>query len=154
MKRKQRKRNYVDAAVQGGLLRRILAHWFIFFVVTAFLVIALQALLGDPSKSLSERLQQEAYEFTFLGIVLLSVFPAFLLDTIRFSNRFVGPIVRVRRQLRELAKDGDTATMKFRDHDFWTDMADEFNEVVILVRRQRQEIDTLKTKLEEAKVEV
>lgn len=143
MTRSQRKQNYVDTNVQGALLRRICAHWLVFFFVTAFAIILLQTLLGDPSKSLGDRLRMETGEFTFMAIVMISLFPAFMLDTIRFSNRFVGPITRMRRYLRQL-KNGETSHCSFRDNDFWSELAEEFNAVADLVKAQQEEIEQLK----------
>ena len=147
MSRSQRKQHYIDTHVQGALLRRICAHWLVFFFVSAFAIILLQTLLGDPSKTLMERLRFETGEFMFMGIVMLAVFPAFLLDTIRFSNRFVGPIARVRRYLRQL-RDGETSHCSFRNHDFWSELATEFNAVADLVESQKQEIAKLRSQLE------
>ena len=70
---KQRKQNYIDSHVQGALLRRICIHWVLFFFVTALAIISLQALLGDPEKSISERVQFETGEFMFMGIVMISL---------------------------------------------------------------------------------
>ncbi|MEL7499409.1 MAG: hypothetical protein AAFN77_17520 [Planctomycetota bacterium] len=143
MSRKLRKQNFIDNHVQGALLRRILSHWLMFFGVSGFAVILLQTLLGDPSLSIMERMQQQMGEFVFFAIVMVAMFPAFMLDTIRFSNRFVGPIARVRRHLRQLSE-GDTSACAFRGDDFWTDMADEFNKVADLVKSQQEEIERLK----------
>ena len=140
--RSQRKQNYVDSHVQGALLRRICSHWLVFFFVSAIAVIMLQTLLGDPAKTLGQRLKLETGEFMLMAIVMISLFPAFMLDTIRFSNRFVGPIGRVRRYLRQL-REGQTEHCKFRDDDFWSEMAKEFNDVADLVESQKQEIARL-----------
>jgi hypothetical protein len=147
MSRSNRKQNYVDSHVQGALLRRICSHWLVFFSVSAFAIILLQTLLGDPAKTLAERLRIETGEFMFMAIVMISLFPAFMLDTIRFSNRFVGPIGRVRRYLRQL-KDGQTDHCAFRDDDFWSELAVEFNEVADLVESQKQEIARLQSLVE------
>ena len=69
-------------------------------------------------------------EFIFIGLVLLALLPAFMLDTIRFSNRFVGPILRLRRHLRELGNDMNTEPCAFRDNDFWRGMANDFNTLI------------------------
>lgn len=153
MSRSKRKQNYVDSHVQGALLRRICAHWLVFFFVTGFAVILLQTLLGDPSKSLSERLSLETGEFMFMGMVMISLFPAFLLDTIRFSNRFVGPIARIRRYLRQL-RQGDTSHCSFRDNDFYAVLAEEYNAVADMVATQAKEIERLQQQLSEAKTGV
>ena len=142
MSRSQRKQNYVDSHVQGALLRRICSHWLVFFFVSGIAVILLQTLLGDPAKTLGQRIRMETGEFMLMAIVMISLFPAFMLDTIRFSNRFVGPIGRVRRHLREL-QSGETERCKFRDDDFWSEMASEFNGVADLVKTQKLEIERL-----------
>lgn len=138
----KRKQNYVDNHVQGSLLRRIMAHWAIFFFVAGVAVILLQTLLGNPETALLDRLNQQLGEFVFFAIVMVAMFPAFMLDTIRFSNRFVGPIGRLRRHLRQLA-DGDTSQCAFRGNDFWKDLAEEYNLVANLVDEQQQEIERL-----------
>ena len=146
--RLKRRQHYVDSHVQGSLLRRILFHWALFFVIACLAVVVMQALMGDPNLPMIERVQHEAGEFVFLGIILLSLFPAFMLDTIRFSNRFVGPMARLRRVLRELGNEQeDVEVVKFRDSDFWADVADEFNKVSDLVRSQRDELTRLRKQL-------
>ena len=148
--RLKRRQHYVDSHVQGSLLRRILVHWALFFVIACLAVVVMQALMGDPNLPMMDRIRNEAGEFVFLGIILLSLFPAFMLDTIRFSNRFVGPVARLRRVLRELGSEKeDIEVVKFRDSDFWADVADEFNKVSELVKNQRAEIAQLKKQLKQ-----
>jgi nitrogen fixation/metabolism regulation signal transduction histidine kinase len=149
MSRSHRKQHYIDSHVQGALLRRIFCHWLVFFGVIALAVILLQTLVGDPSQTLSQRLTHEMGEFSFLAVVMVALLPAFMLDTIRFSNRFVGPIGRVRRHLRQL-KEGNTERCKFRGDDFWSALAEEFNSVAELVEAQKAEIEQLK---EQASIE-
>jgi len=145
-KRRQRKQNFIDGHVQGALLRRIVLHWIAFFVVAAVSIILLQALLGDPTQSITQRMQKETGNFTFMGIVMLALFPAFMLDTIRFSNRFVGPIARVRRHLRQLGK-GNIERCSFRANDFWSELAGEFNQAAERVERLQEENAALKSQI-------
>jgi len=150
MARVQRKKNFVDKHVQGALLRRIFFHWLIFFVVVTMSVVMLQAMLGDPAQSLSTRLKAEMGEFIFMGVILLALFPAFMLDTIRFSNRFVGPIARLRRHLRQLGN-GETDRCQFRENDYWAEMAGEFNEVATMVEMQREQLENRDAEIERLK---
>ena len=149
MSRKKRKNNYIDASVQGNLLKRIMYHWLIFFAVAGLFSILVQSLLGDPRIPISSRIQAASENFAFITLVVFAIFPVFLLDTIRFSNRFAGPIVRLRRQLRELGTQRDTPSMKFRDDDFWMEICPEFNAVRGVVLEQQIEIDNLKAQLAE-----
>ena len=145
--RLKRQQTYVDSSVQGSLLRRIFFHWVVFFFVTSLSLVTLQTLLGDPSKTIGQRVSTQMGEFIFIGLVLLALLPAFMLDTIRFSNRFVGPILRLRRHLRELGNDLNTEPCAFRDNDFWAELANEYNVVANLIKNQQEEIAELKTQL-------
>jgi len=147
MNNRKRKQKYVDTTVQGSLLRRILFHWVAFFLVTALTVILMKTLVGDMNLSFVDNFKNSIGEFSLIGVVLLCLFPAFMLDTVRFSNRFVGPIGRLRRHMQELGNDGTTEKCVFRDNDFWTGMAKEFNTVVALVEKQEAEITRLKSQL-------
>ena len=144
----KRKQNFVDSSVQGALLRRIFFHWCTFFFVALVAIVLMQTLLGDPAKTVVERIKFELGEFVIIGMILLALFPAFMLDTIRFSNRFVGPIVRLRRHIRELGSQNNTDHCTFRDTDFWTEVAVEYNCVADLVKSQQEEIDSLKKQLQ------
>ncbi len=147
MSGKLRRQHWVDSRVQGTLVRRILLHWCAFFVITLMCVSVLQLLLGDPNKTIAERIMSPGSGLLLIGVVMLALFPAFALDTIRFSNRFVGPIARLRRYMRELADGENITTLAFRDNDFWSEVADEFNQVVELVQEQAAEIEQLKQKV-------
>jgi len=81
-----------------------------------------------------------------VAIVMFAFFPVFVLDTIRFSNRFVGPVTRLRRNLRDL-KSGQVETLKFRGHDFWNEMANEYNELAEFIQQQHNQIAILKSQL-------
>lgn len=124
-----RRRNLIDGHVQGALCKRIFLHWCLFFVVVMLAISGTQILLGNPEQPLSVRVSQQLGQIFFFAVVLASLLPAFMLDTIRFSNRFVGPIARLRRHMRELADKGDTSTLQFREADYWGDVAKEFNAI-------------------------
>lgn len=146
-----RKQNYIDSSVQGALLRRIVLHWVLYFIVAGLAIVSLQAMLSGPSgEPLMKRVLHEINNFTLVGLILVCIFPAFLLDTVRFSNRFVGPVGRLRRYLRQLGQDGDTDRLSFRGNDFWAEMAEEFNVVAERFDAQEQEIERLKKALKES----
>ncbi len=125
----ERKTNFIDANVQGSLVLRICLHWIGFLILTGGCFIFLQALLSIADGSLWVRIQKTSREFMLLAVLMLAILPAFILDSIRFSNRFVGPIYRLRRALRELNEHGHCEEIRFREHDFWQEIADDFNAV-------------------------
>jgi hypothetical protein len=140
----QRRRHYIDRRVQGQLIRRILVHWAFFFLTLLVGAIGLQLLLGDPDIPVSNRLWPVAAQFTWLGLLLLALLPAFLLDTIKFSNRFVGPMFRLRRGLTDLADGQSFGPMSFRERDFWKEVAEQFNRVQARIQAQDNELAELR----------
>ena len=151
MSKKMRRQHWVDSRVQGTLIRRILFHWCAFFVVTLMCVSVMHLLLGDPNKTIVERATSPGSGLMLIGVIMVALFPAFALDTIRFSNRFVGPIARLRRYMRELASGEQVNSLAFRDNDFWADVADEFNTVAQLVQEQSREIESLREQLADSR---
>jgi signal transduction histidine kinase len=147
-KKHKRERFFVDASVQGLLLRRIVLHWVLFFFVACMSVIALQVMMDDPGRSINERLQTVMRDFSLTAVILLTLLPAFLLDTIRLSNRFVGPITRLRSGLREIGSGEKVRRITFRDNDLWKEAASEFNSVLDKVTEQQEEIERLKRLLD------
>ena len=56
--------------------------------------------------------------FAIASFVLL---PLVIIDIVRLSNRFTGPLLRMRRSMRALAQGEQVEPLKFRDADFWHD---------------------------------
>ena len=146
---KSRRQHWVDAQAQGTLVRRVLMHWCIFFAGTLICWYVLQLLLGDPSKPIVERMTTSGSNILLLLVIMLSLFPAFALDTVRFSNRFVGPIARLRGAMRRLSEGSLPGKLAFRDNDFWSEVAEEFNLLSDHVQNQEQVIDELREKVAE-----
>ena len=57
----------------------------------------------------------------------------------RMSNRFVGPVLRLRKGLREVAEGRPAQPLNFRDDDFWREMASDFNCAAAHVARAASE---------------
>ena len=121
-----RKRIFVDSEVQGALVRRVIAHWAAFAATLAVILGAVQ-FFANPLASFDEHLAlfPRRHGLTFITLVLL--LPAFLWDTARLSHRFSGPVLRLRRMMKELASGEDPGELRFRDGDFWMELGDHFN---------------------------
>ena len=100
-----------------------------FVTVAAFVAFALQV-LSNPFRSLEEHAQQVWWTHGPFLLVLFFMLPVFIVDTLKLSHRFAGPIYRLRQTIRSLAKGGKFTPMKFRDFDFWQGLADDFNQMV------------------------
>ncbi len=125
-----RQQQFVNNKVQGALALQLVKHWIIFFCVGCCTTALFKYLL-DPFQSFSDVLHLFwKQQGTFLVVAVL-LLPAFVLDSIKLSHRIVGPLVRVRSTLHSLATGQQVKPLKFRPNDFWHDLADEFNEVIV-----------------------
>lgn len=128
MSEADRKKKFVDPQVQGALVRRLVVHWLAFVGVAGVVAFFLQV-LSNPLQPFSEHLQQIWWSHGPFLIVMLFMLPVFVLDTIKLSHRFAGPIYRLRQCIRGIAEGGPVPRLKFRDFDFWHGLAEDFNKM-------------------------
>jgi len=132
----QRKKHFVDREVQGALSRRVALYLWLVVVLIALLSTIWIFLLDGPLSG-RQLVERSWTRFGPAWIAALLSIPVVVFDCIRFSNRFAGPMVRLRRSMRELAAGKEVKPIRFRNGDFWCDFADDFNEM--LLERQRAE---------------
>ena len=121
---------YIDRDVQRALLWQLLRHWTIFIAMLVGMLLAFEAFAEGPPKSLLDSLQNLWFRHATLFVVIATLFPVFAYDSIKLSHRFVGPVMRLRGALRSAANGEPIRPLKFRENDFWHDMADSFNDLV------------------------
>lgn len=130
----QRKTDFIDPEVQGALTRRIVAQWVVFTAVATALAFGL-TWMSDPFAPIGQVLAEAWWTYAPLLLVLVCLLPVFVMDTIKLSNRFTGPIYRLRHVARALAEGKPTAPVEFRGGDFWRGLADDMNKVIDRVHR-------------------
>jgi len=127
---KRRTRKLVDYEVQSSLVVRLCLHWALFIVATAIAMFLWIRLVESPVDSLAETAKRFWNTFLPLLIVSLALLPVFVLDAVKLSNRFTGPIFRLRRTLASLAAGQTVRPLEFRSNDFWRSLAEDFNRAV------------------------
>jgi hypothetical protein len=130
----QRKRLFVDPQVQGALLYRAFMYWLVCVGLMTAMLACWQVFTGPP-QTLLQVFSTLWFNYAPALVVAALVLPLILLDVVRISNRFVGPVYRLRNGMRRLARGELVAPMKFREGDFWLEFADEFNNILGLVSR-------------------
>ena len=137
-----RKRIFVDRHVQGGIVARLIVLWLGFALLASMVWLTLE-FLSDPTAGLSHYLQDIGSYVTPLLLAFGVTMPIVILHLLRFTHRFAGPVVRLRRLMRELADGQQVPNLKFRDGDYWPDLADEFNRIATMVAEQKKQIAEL-----------
>ena len=122
----RRTKRFIDKRVQGALARRIIFHWLIFMLVTSVIAFVLQV-LADPFRGISSHLQNLWWSQGPFLLVMLFLLPVFVMDAVKLSYRFAGPIFSLRRAIREVAQGEKPRKLKFRKRDFWQDLAEDYN---------------------------
>lgn len=144
-----RKRIYVDRHVQGGIVARLAALW----IATMALAIGLGLLtqfFANPTEGLAPFLDDAWRNIVPLLLAFAVTLPIAVLHLLRFSHRFAGPIVRLRRGMQALANGLEAAPMQFREHDYWQDLAEEFNRIRSRLEKATQRVAELEAQVAES----
>ena len=134
-KKSLRKQLFVDPKVQGALVLRAIMYW-IFLLITVTLLLLCWQIITGPARMFYTHFNDMWYFYGPAAIASFALLPLVVVDIIRVSNRFAGPMMRLRRSMRDLARGEHVAPIEFRDGDFWQDFAKDFNAVVARVQRE------------------
>jgi hypothetical protein len=125
-KKYQRKHLFVDFKVQGALVARVILYWFVCLIGITLMLLCWRIVTG-PARMFYTHFDDMWFHYGPALIASFILLPLVVIDVIRFSNRFVGPMLRLRRSMRELVHGENVEPIKFRDKDFWQDFAADFN---------------------------
>jgi hypothetical protein len=139
---RHRKQLFVDPKVQGALLLRAIGYWF-FCLLTMALTLLLWQLFTGPARLFYLHFDDMLYWYGPAAVASLLVLPLVIIDCVRLSNRFAGPLYRLRREMRRLGAGETVKPIHFRDGDFWLEFADEFNAVAKRVEQLNKQIEEL-----------
>lgn len=126
----RRSQNLVDHEVQTTLAWRVFLHWTTFLGACALGTLIWTRFIEAPTETWNYVLRDWGSHFLPFAIIAISLVPLFLRDTIKLSNRFAGPIIRVRRTLSDLADGKRPAPLLFRKGDFWQSLQHDMNRLI------------------------
>jgi hypothetical protein len=127
-KKVMRRHLFVDPKVQGALIARIVMYWVVCLVTIALMLLCWDIITG-PARMFYMHFDDLWFFYGPAAIASFILLPLVIMDIIRISNRFVGPLLRLRRSMRALARGEYVEPLEFRNNDFWYDFADEFNAI-------------------------
>ena len=133
--RGKRRKLFVDSKVQGSLLLRTVGYW-CFCLLTITLLLLCWRILTGPARMFYMHFDDLWFHFGPALVASFILLPMVLLDVLRVSNRFVGPMIRLRRAMHDLARGKHVQPVDVRDGDFWREFAVDFN---ALARQMQQQ---------------
>ncbi len=89
----------------------------------------LQAFSNGFSLGFGENMAALWNQYGLLALVLGVLSPVFIYDSIKMSNRFVGPMVSFKSALKKLANGENPEAVRFRKGDFWQEMTGDLNKI-------------------------
>jgi hypothetical protein len=140
----QRKRTqlFVDPKVQGSLILKTVLYWIV-CVVTITLMLLCWRIITGPARMFYWHFDDMWFHFGPALVASFLLLPLMVYDVVQMSNRFCGPLFRMRRAIRALARGEHVDPISFRDGDFWPEIAQEFNALLALVQRDGANRDSL-----------
>lgn len=143
----KRKRILVDPEVQWAIVARIMLHWMVLLVCLISIGSMVYILAGTNGSSFGEAFWSAVKSQRAVAAVMFVLVPVFIRDTMKLSNRFAGPMYRVRTELKRMAAGEKHRPISFRQGDFWLEAATDFNVVA-------KEMETLKARNKELESEL
>lgn len=132
---RKRQRLLVEPKIQLALLWRVTGYWLYCLVAVMFLLVCWVFFTDRPSSS-AQLLSRMWTQFAPALAASFLVLPLVLIDCLRLSSRFVGPVFRLRQAMQVIAQGGPTPAVKFRDNDLWEGLSDDFNRAVTQLQAQ------------------
>lgn len=129
-----RTRFWVDP-FQTKLFYRVANYWLI-YTITLFNLLFAWRLLKHGSDDLWLQFVATIYDNIplFVGFVIAA--PWIALDAVRFANRLVGPLYRIRKSMNSVAANEPVRPIRLRQGDFLMEMQDEFNAMLTALEQR------------------
>lgn len=132
-----RKQYLVDRQTQIGIAVQLVALWFAGIVIVAGFPIFAMLIYGGMVAQLPLNMifSQIVEAIWFPMMMSVIVVPLGIWYSIRFSNRLAGPVFRIKRELGRLESGEEAFQVTLRRGDFFTDLADSYNNLRVRFMR-------------------
>lgn len=124
----ERKKVWIDP-FQTKLSLRIGVYLVVFFIVFCNFLFAWKMWVEGPIDPWNQFVEAMQANLPVI-ICLLFLVPVMAWDSIRFTHKLVGPLVRFRRAMQTIAEGEAVQPIKLREGDYLTEMRDDFNKML------------------------
>jgi hypothetical protein len=128
-----RRQMFVDRPVQGTLVLRVLVYGAT-CLLSVFVMLFGWSLLTGPARISWTTVDYLWFHYGPAFVAATLILPLVMWDAVRVSNRFAGPILRLRRELKRLADGEEVHPIYFREGDFWRDVANDYNRIALRLK--------------------
>jgi hypothetical protein len=131
----QRRQLFIDRPVQVALLLRALLYWAV-CLMAQLLMVFFFAMVSSSADDFVANGPQLWWHVQLSVVASTVLLPVILLDLLKLSHRWVGPISRLRKTLSALSQGESVPLIRFRGGDFWQGLAGDVNVVAAKLNRQ------------------
>ena len=132
----KRRKIFIDRPLQLAVLGRATLYWAM-CTMTQILMVLFFGIITSSKNDFPALSPDVRWHLQVTLIASAVLLPILLLDILKLSHRWVGPVFRLRNSLRSLGRGEAVSEVKFRDLDFWQDLAVELNTVSAELERLR-----------------
>ena len=128
-KHQTRSRLFVDRPIQVAIIVRAVTYWTVCLTMQILAITLLPVLFHPPQNFY---VVSEQFWWTLgLGILgSIAALPLIVIDILKLSHRWVGPVYRLRSYLRSLRNGQPVGSLNFRESDFWKELAADVSSIV------------------------
>jgi hypothetical protein len=131
-----RRRIFIDRPLQIAVLLRTLMYWGVCLMAQLLMVFFVAAVTSTQDDFIAHG-PQLWWHLQLTAAASLVLLPIILFDVLKLSHRWAGPILRLRNSLKSLGRGEAIPPVKFRQKDFWQDLAGDLNVVAAELDRRR-----------------
>jgi hypothetical protein len=135
----RRRRKFVHPKIQLALALHSLRQWAFFLVAMFGLLCVLEYFNSGGQESMVACVFKMWGRYGPALVVLLFLLPSIIYDSIKMSNRFVGPLIRLRTAMQKVAQDEPVEPLKCRRKDCAEDFFTAFNEMLERVHKLEEQ---------------
>lgn len=125
----KRRQLFIDEAVQGAILYRIIVYW-IFWLATVLVLMLCWVASKTDGQPFCQLFADRLVPNLPALLTMIIVLPLVLVDAIRLSNRFVGPIYKLQTAMTQLARGELPDPVQIRHTDYWGEVTGSFNQAL------------------------
>lgn len=131
----RRRKLLVEPHFQITLAVRVVSYWCFWMLSLALLLFCWRVTTG-PKMPAAAHIRMLMVQFGPACLASFILVPILVVDTLRLSNRLVGPLVRLRDGMRRLTRGERVAPINFRAGDFMDELGTEFNKLSEFAERR------------------
>ncbi|MFN5319944.1 MAG: hypothetical protein ACK493_02260 [Planctomycetota bacterium] len=135
-----RRQFQLDPAVRGEVARQCFYYWIAYLSATVVFLSTWIGLIDQPQSfaSFCQRLNTLALPALVSSTLLL---PLVFFHSIRFGNRFSGPLYRIRKTLTALSRGETVDHLELRKDDYWQEFAGDIERISLYIEQLQRELE-------------